>query len=226
MQRVQLRFGPVQVRALAEERAGGEPGEEHDGRGHDGPHEGQAGPPGRPLTRRPGRRLAAAGPALRSRLRLPRAMPIPPCRTALPVPGKLADSPRSSSMRSSWLYLATRSERAGAPVLICPALTATARSAIVVSSVSPERCEITVPYDGPVGQRHRVERLGQRADLVELDQDRHWPRPHGCPAPGSRRWSRRCHRPPVGPGSPSALVQAAQPSQSSSAMPSSMETIG
>ena len=54
-----------------------------------------------------------------------------------------ADSPRSSSMRSSWLYLATRSERAGAPVLIWPQLVATARSAIVVSSVSPERCDIT-----------------------------------------------------------------------------------
>ena len=47
-------------------------------------------------------------------------------------------------MRSSWLYFATRSERAGAPVLIWPAFVATARSAIVVSSVSPERCEMTV----------------------------------------------------------------------------------
>src|SRR5688572_26506541 len=35
-------------------------------------------------------------------------------------PGKLASSPRASSIRSSWLYLATRSERDGAPVLICP----------------------------------------------------------------------------------------------------------
>ena len=34
--------------------------------------------------------------------------------------------------------------REGAPVLIWPAFTATARSAIVVSSVSPERCEMTV----------------------------------------------------------------------------------
>ena len=46
-------------------------------------------------------------------------------------------------MRSSWLYLATRSERAGAPVLIWPQLVATARSAMNVSSVSPERCDIT-----------------------------------------------------------------------------------
>ena len=46
-------------------------------------------------------------------------------------------------MRRSWLYLAVRSERAGAPVLICPQFVATAKSAIVVSSVSPERCDIT-----------------------------------------------------------------------------------
>ena len=46
-------------------------------------------------------------------------------------------------MRSSWLYFATRSERDGAPVLIWPQPVATARSAIVVSSVSPERWLIT-----------------------------------------------------------------------------------
>ena len=39
-----------------------------------------------------------------------------------PSPGTSARSPSSSSMRSSWLYFATRSERAGAPVLIWPAL--------------------------------------------------------------------------------------------------------
>jgi hypothetical protein len=37
-----------------------------------------------------------------------------------------------------------RSPRAGAPVLIWPALVATDRSAIVTSSVSPERCEVIV----------------------------------------------------------------------------------
>src|SRR5215217_709622 len=51
------------------------------------------------------------------------------------APAYRAASSRSSSMRSSWLYLATRSVRAGAPDLICPQLVATARSAIVVSSV-------------------------------------------------------------------------------------------
>ena len=58
-------------------------------------------------------------------------------------PGYTAEAPSCSSMRRSWLYLATRSERQGAPVLICPAFVATAMSAIVASSVSPERCEIT-----------------------------------------------------------------------------------
>ena len=47
-------------------------------------------------------------------------------------------------MRSSWLYLATRSLRLADPVLICPADVPTARSAIVLSSVSPERCEMIV----------------------------------------------------------------------------------
>ena len=54
-------------------------------------------------------------------------------------PRYTAESPSSSSMRSSWLYLATRSVRLGAPVLIWPAFRATAMSAMVASSVSPER---------------------------------------------------------------------------------------
>ena len=58
-------------------------------------------------------------------------------------PGYNARSPSSPSIRSSWLYFAVRSERAGAPVLIWPVPSATARSAIVASSVSPERWDIT-----------------------------------------------------------------------------------
>src|SRR4051794_5738329 len=58
-------------------------------------------------------------------------------------PGNSAAAPSSSSILSRRLYLATRSERDGAPVLICPAPVATARSAMVVSSVSPERWDIT-----------------------------------------------------------------------------------
>ena len=59
------------------------------------------------------------------------------------LPAKRAALPSSSSMRSSRLYFAARSERAGAPALMKRQPVATARSAIVVSSVSPERCAIT-----------------------------------------------------------------------------------
>ena len=61
------------------------------------------------------------------------ALPIPPTMGFLNMPcwrtphvRKLAPAsvhrlgPNSSSMRSNWLYLARRSERQGAPVLICP----------------------------------------------------------------------------------------------------------
>ena len=47
------------------------------------------------------------------------------------------------------MYLATRSERDGAPVLIWPVPIATTRSAIVVSSVSPERCDTTADQPAP-----------------------------------------------------------------------------
>ena len=57
--------------------------------------------------------------------------------------GPDARAPSSSAMRSRRLYLAVRSPRLIEPVLICPAPVATARSAMVVSSVSPERCEMT-----------------------------------------------------------------------------------
>lgn len=47
--------------------------------------------------------------------------------------------PNSSSIRNNWLYFAIRSVRDIDPVLICPAFVATAKSAMVVSSVSPLR---------------------------------------------------------------------------------------
>jgi hypothetical protein len=47
------------------------------------------------------------------------------------------------------LYFATRSERDAEPVLIWPAFVATARSAMNVSSVSPERCEMIDEYPVP-----------------------------------------------------------------------------
>ena len=59
------------------------------------------------------------------------------------MPGYTALSPSCSSLRSSWLYLAIRSERDIAPDLIWPDYVATAMSAMVESSVSPERCDVT-----------------------------------------------------------------------------------
>ena len=61
------------------------------------------------------------------------------------LPANLAPDPSSSSIRKIWLYLAKRSERHGAPVLIWPVDRPTVRSAMKVSSVSPLRCEIMVP---------------------------------------------------------------------------------
>ena len=58
-------------------------------------------------------------------------------------PPYTAASPSRSAIRSNWLYLALRSDRQGAPVLIWPQLVATAMSAMVESSVSPDRWEIT-----------------------------------------------------------------------------------
>lgn len=61
-----------------------------------------------------------------------------------PQSPKTACAPNSSSIRSSWLYFAIRSEREREPVLICPQFKATERSAIKASSVSPERWDMTV----------------------------------------------------------------------------------
>src|SRR5262249_14566477 len=55
------------------------------------------------------------------------------------LPPYTAWSPSISSILRSWLYLASRSVRDRLPVLIWPALVATTKSAMVVSSVSPLR---------------------------------------------------------------------------------------
>src|SRR4026209_2596344 len=111
-------------------------------------------------------------------------------------PAYTAARPSSSSMRRSWLYFATRSERAGAPVLIWPQFVATARSAMVTSSVSPERWLIMqrrplrwarstesrvsvsepirvvrrAPRPGGGGEQGGGEAVGGRAYLVDLHQ--------------------------------------------------------
>jgi hypothetical protein len=78
---------------------------------------------------------------------------------------------------------------------------------------------------GPLGDLDGFERLGQGADLVDLDQKRvrrTAPRSPGAAASG---WSRTGRRRPVGSARPGSR-SAAQPSQSSSAQPSSIEKIG
>ena len=74
-------------------------------------------------------------------------------------------------MRRSWLYLAMRSVREAEPVLICPALVATARSAMKVSSVSPERWRDDGGIAVAAGELDGVEGLGDGADLIDLDED-------------------------------------------------------
>ena len=58
------------------------------------------------------------------------------------------------------------------PVLIWPLPVATARSAMNVSSVSPDRWLMTTPQPGVLRGPDRGPRLAQRPDLVDLDQDR------------------------------------------------------
>ena len=57
-------------------------------------------------------------------------------------PAYLALFFNASSILNNWLYFAVLSVLDRDPVLICPAETATDKSAIVVSSVSPDLCEI------------------------------------------------------------------------------------
>ncbi len=56
--------------------------------------------------------------------------------------------------RRSWLYLARRSERQGAPVLICPVARPTTRSAMKVSSVSPLRWLTITPQPAACASLH------------------------------------------------------------------------
>src|SRR5690625_6841515 len=69
-------------------------------------------------------------------------------------------------MRNSWLYLLTRSPRAGAPDLICPQFVATDRSAMVVSSVSPERWDIMDRKPARWRSEEHTSELQSRGHLV------------------------------------------------------------
>ena len=131
----------------------------------------------------------------------------------------------SSSMRKSWLYFATRSLLHGAPVLICPAFIATARSAIKGSSVSPLLWLITALYalccaistastaSLTVPIWFTLTRIAFATRFL---------------IPASRRFVLVTNRssPTSWTLSPMRLVSSAQPSQSSSARPSSIDMIG
>ena len=75
-------------------------------------------------------------------------------------------------MRISWLYFARRSDLDSDPVLICPQLVATARSAMVeiLSLARPMR------HHGGIARAVRHidggQGLAQAADLVHLDENR------------------------------------------------------
>lgn len=61
-------------------------------------------------------------------------------------PTNTALSPSSSSILRIWFSLAKRSDLQGAPVLIWPHRSPTTISAMVTSSVSPDRCETITPH--------------------------------------------------------------------------------
>ena len=141
-------------------------------------------------------------------------------------PGYRALSPSSPSIRSSRLYLATRSDRDGAPVLIWPVPIATTRSAIVVSSVSPERW-VTIA-DQPARRASAIASIVSVRVPIWLSLMRTELAPPSSIAASD----------PIGIGHEQVVAdeldrrrRAArsarrQPTQSSSARPSSSETIG
>src|SRR6266446_8632804 len=140
-------------------------------------------------------------------------------------PGHDAAWPSSSSMRSSWLYFAVRSLRATEPVLIWPALTATARSATKVSSVSPERCEMTVPYPARLASS-MASSVSVSVPTWLTFTSTALARPLAIPCwmtaglVTKRSSPTSCTRPPR------RRVRIAHPAQSSSPSPSSIDTTG
>jgi hypothetical protein len=84
---------------------------------------------------------------------------------------------------------------------------------------------MTAGVAGVAGHRDRVERLGERADLVDLDEDRVADAGLDA-APQPLVFVTNRSSPTSWTRSPMRSVSAFQPSQSSSSMPSSIETIG
>ena len=93
------------------------------------------------------------------------------------------------------------------------------------SSVSPERWLMIDAVAALGGDAHAVERLGERADLVQLDEDR-----VGGPARDAAAQALDVGDEEIVADELDVVaersVRSFQPSQSSSAQPSSIETIG
>src|SRR6185369_12135972 len=176
----------------------------------------------RPRRGRGSARRCAAG---RGRTRRHRDRIYPANRGNAERPAYRAASSSSSSIRSSWLYLATRSLRAGAPVLIWPQLVATARSAIVTSSVSPERWLIMHRYP-ELWARVTASNVSDRVPIWLTFTSSALAAP--LVIPSSRRSGLVTNRssPTICTRSPSWAVNAIHPSQSSSLNGSSIDTSG
>src|SRR5262245_37935447 len=140
-------------------------------------------------------------------------------------PGHTAEGPSSSSIRRSWLYLAVRSPRESEPVLICPALTATERSAMNVSSVSPERCEITVPQPARLASS-TASSVSVRVPIWFTFRSTALARPRRIPSWRIAGLVTKRSSPTSCTRAPRRCVKARQPSWSSSPSPSSMEQMG
>src|SRR6266576_2159792 len=140
-------------------------------------------------------------------------------------PGYVPTSPSSSAMRNSWLYFATRSVREPLPVLICPTPEATAKSAMNVSSVSPERCEITAPY--PLVRASSMHcNVSVSVPIWFTLIKMAFATPSSVPRDNRSTFVQKRSSPTSCTRSWSDSVSFAHPVQSSSARPSSMETIG
>ena len=121
--------------------------------------------------------------------------------------------------------MAVRSPREGAPALIWPAFTATARSAIVVSSVSPERWLTTTPYEFSLAMR-MTSSVSVSVPIWFTLTRIALPAPSSMPRSSRSGFVTNRSSPTICTRSSSASVIAIHPSQSSSASGSSMETIG
>ena len=117
-------------------------------------------------------------------------------------------SPSSSSMRSSWLYFATRSRARRGAGLDLAGVGGDGevgdRRVLGLARAVRDHGRVAVA----LRQLDRVERLGQRADLVHLDQDRVGDARARCRARGARGWSRRGRRRRAGRGRRGARVSA------------------